>query len=415
MGKIIVQASDSLHGTICASGSKNASLPLMAACLLTEEECILHKVPKLRDTKVMSDIMEHMGADISRYKNTVKVMARSLTTFSPPYEEVTQLRGSFLLAGPLLARYGQVKISLPGGCHIGTRPVDLHLKGFAALGASVLQAHGSIEMEASHLQGGRVYLDVPSVGATENIMMAAVLAEGESSIENASVEPEVIDLASFLREMGADIEGEGTDTILIRGKEFLHGATHTVIPDRIEVGTFMVASALTHGDITINDVIPEHLNPTIAKLKEMGISIEEKESSIHVMGGTSAKAIHIKTMPYPGFPTDMQAAFMSLMSVSDGTSVIVETIYENRFMQAAELMRMGAQIRTEGQTAVIDGVAMLTGAKVNATDLRSGAALVLAGLVSKGDTEIGEIAHIERGYEGLVTKLQSLGARVEKK
>jgi len=415
LSKIYVAPSPFLKGTVRASGSKNASLPLMACCLLSEETSALEEIPKLRDIKAMSEILESMGVEVSRYKTNLKISPGNLQNCTPPYELVSQLRGSFLIAGPLLAKYGKVKISLPGGCRIGTRPVDLHLKGFAALGAKIEQVHGCIEASAKQLYGGRVYLDVPSVGATENIMMAGTLAKGNTTIENASIEPEVVDLAKCLKEMGALIEGEGTDTIVITGVDKLSGAHHTVIPDRIEIGTFMVASVLTKGDICIENVILDHLNPTTAKLKEMGVHIIEGENTIRVVADSEIKATNVKTMPFPGFPTDMQASFMALMSVVKGTSVIVETIYENRFMQAAELCRMGANIKTEGQTAVVEGVTALTGAKVNATDLRSGAALILAGLAGKGDTEIGEIAHIERGYDNIVGKLQGLGAKIEKK
>jgi UDP-N-acetylglucosamine 1-carboxyvinyltransferase len=415
MNKIIVASSPCLHGTVCASGSKNASLPILASALLSEEEIILEDIPKLKDIKAMCDILESIGAEISRYKNTVKITARQIDPLAPPYELVSQLRGSFLLAGPLLTRFGKVKISLPGGCRIGTRPVDLHLKGFALMGAEIEQGHGFVEANCSRLHGAKIYLDVPSVGATENIMMAATLAEGETIIENASVEPEVEDLAKCLQSMGAQIDGSGTDTITIRGVEKLAGARHKVIPDRIEIGTYMIAAALTRGNITVENVIHEHINPTTAKLKEMGIEIIEYENAIDIRAGEIMKATSVKTMPFPGFPTDMQAPFMSLMSVVPGTSMIVETIYENRFMHVAELNRMGANIKTEGRTAIVEGVSNLTGAKVNATDLRSGAALILAGLVGKGDTEIGEIGHIERGYYNIVEKLQGLGAKIEKK
>ncbi len=417
MNKIIVSSSPCLHGNVCASGSKNASLPLLASALLSEEESLLEDIPKLKDIKAMCDLLESIGAEVSRYKNTVKVKAKEIDPLAPPYELVSQLRGSFLLAGPLLARFGKVRISLPGGCRIGTRPVDLHLKGFGLMGAEIDQGHGYVEASCKKLCGTKIYLDVPSVGATENIMMAATLAEGETVIENASVEPEVEDLAKSLQSMGAKIEGAGTDTIIIQGCEKLHGARHRVIPDRIEIGTFMIAAALTKGDVTIENVICEHINPTTAKLKEMGIEIIEHENTIEVRPGPGdpLKATSVKTMPFPGFPTDMQAPFMSLMSVVPGTSMIVETIYENRFMHVAELNRMGAHIKTEGRTAIVEGVPNLTGAKVNATDLRSGAALILAGLVGKGDTEIGEIGHVERGYYNIVEKLQGLGAKIEKK
>ncbi len=318
------------------------------------------------------------------------------------------------LAGALLGRCGFAKLSLPGGCQIGSRPVDLHLKGFQSMGAKVKQEHGLVELQAKHLKGSLVYLDFPSVGATENIMLAAVLAKGQTVIENAAAEPEICDLAEFLREMGAEITGDGTDTITINGVKELHGAVHTVIPDRIEAGTFMAAAAITGGDILLEQVREEHLKPVLAKLAECNVKTESTETGLRVYRKGKLQPIQLKTMPFPGFPTDMQAIFMSLMAVAKGTSVITETVFENRFLHAGELQRMGADIKIDSRSAVIEGVEELTGAKVRATDLRAGAALLLSALAAKGETEISDIYHIERGYDRIEKKLRQLGASISR-
>jgi UDP-N-acetylglucosamine 1-carboxyvinyltransferase len=325
------------------------------------------------------------------------------------------MRASVLVMGPLLARMGVAKISLPGGCAIGSRPVDLHLKGFAAMGAEITQGHGYIEARVNgQLRGSKIYLDFPSVGATENIMMAAVLAEGQTIIENAAIEPEIVDLATYLTTMGADIKGAGTDTIKINGVDSLAGATHAVIPDRIEAGTFMVAAAITGGDVRIENVVADHLKPITAKLREAGVEVSEELSSLHIKSNGDIKPIDIKTHPYPGFPTDMQSQMTSLMTRAEGTSMVIETIFENRFMHLAELKRMGANVKIEGRSAIIEGRTQLTGAKVKATDLRAGAALILAGLTAEGVTEITDIEHIERGYVNIHDKLKELGANIER-
>lgn len=323
------------------------------------------------------------------------------------------MRASFLVMGPLLTKMGCAKIYLPGGCAIGSRPVDLHLKGFAAMGAEISQGHGYMDVKSNgKLIGSKIYLDFPSVGATENIMMAAVLADGQTIIENSATEPEIVDLANYLSMMGADVKGAGTDTIRIIGVSELRGKNYTVIPDRIEAGTFMIAAAITGGDVLIENVVPDHLKPVTAKLTEAGVEVSEEISSIRVKAGEKLKAIDIKTLPYSGFPTDMQAQMTSLMSKAEGTSVIIETIFENRFMHICELKRMGANIKIEGRTAIIEGMSKLTGAQVKASDLRAGAALILAGLASEGSTEISNIEHIDRGYDSIDTKLRELGSNI---
>jgi UDP-N-acetylglucosamine 1-carboxyvinyltransferase len=323
------------------------------------------------------------------------------------------MRASFLVMGPLLARKGHARISQPGGCAIGSRPIDLHLKGFEALGAKIEQGHGYIEAVAPHgLKGCDIYLDFPSVGATENLMMAAALAEGTTILENPAEEPEIVDLANYLNQMGARVRGAGTDTIRIEGVKHMHGSEHTTIPDRIEAGTYMIAAAMTGGDVVIENVLPEHQKPLVAKLREAGVTVEEDIDSVHVTCAGPLKALEVKTMPYPGFPTDMQAQIMAMLTVANGRSRITETVFENRFMHVVELNRMGGQITTEGRSAIIEGPAKLTGCQVRATDLRAGAAMVLAGLVAEGVTEVGDIYHIDRGYENLVQKLRSLGADI---
>ena len=416
MAKFIVKHSDPLHGTVTINGAKNAALPILAACLLTEEECDIWDVAPLKDVEAMLGILESLGAKVSyhREEQKVSVQAGKIRKFQGDPELAIKMRASFLIMGPLLARLGKARIPYPGGCQIGSRPVDLHLKGFAALGARIKQEYGYIDIRAKSLIGTKIYLDFPSVGATENIMMAAVKAQGETVIENAAAEPEICDLAAFLVKMGAKIEGAGTDTIHIEGVERLSGAGHKVIPDRIEAGTFMVAAAITKGDIYIENVIPEHLTPIIAKLAEAHVKSEMTEKGLHVYTEGKIVPIHLKTMPFPGFPTDLQAPFMSLMTVADGTSIVTETVFENRFMHAGEMQRMGADIKIDSRTAVVEGVKKLTGTQVKATDLRAGAALILSALAAEGDTEISDIYHVERGYYKIEEKLKNLGAEIEK-
>ncbi len=413
MAKIIVKKSNPLKGSVRIDGAKNAVLPIIAATLLAKGKSVLREVPNLKDVHVISDLLSHLGAEVEYKGTTLTVDATNLTTYDAPYELVRKMRASFLVMGPLLARFNQTKISMPGGCAIGTRPIDLHLKGFKALGANVVMDHGFVEAKTDRLTGSKLYLDFPSVGATENIMMAAVLAEGTTIIENAAEEPEIVDLANFLNEMGADVRGAGTNTIRIKGVKELKATEHDVIPDRIEAATFMVAAAMTKGDITIENIILEHLKPVTAKLREAGCEIIEMDNSIRVIGPKKLKAIDIKTLPHPGFPTDVQAQFMAMLTVANGTGVVIETVFENRFMHVAEFNRMGANIKIEGRTAVVEGVEELNGAKVNATDLRAGAALILCGLIAEGETEIGEIYHIQRGYVDIDKKITALGGNIE--
>lgn len=413
MAKIIVKKSNPLKGSVRIDGAKNAVLPIIAATLLAKGKSVLREVPNLKDVHVISDLLRHLGAEVEYKGTTLTVDATNLTTYDAPYELVRKMRASFLVMGPLLARFNQTRISMPGGCAIGTRPIDLHLKGFKALGAEVVMDHGFVEAKTDRLTGSKLYLDFPSVGATENIMMAAVLAEGTTIIENAAEEPEIVDLANFLNEMGADVRGAGTNTIRIKGVKELKATEHDVIPDRIEAATFMVAAAMTKGDITVENIILEHLKPVTAKLREAGCEIIEMDNSIRVIGPEKLKSIDIKTLPHPGFPTDVQAQFMAMLTVAKGTGVVIETVFENRFMHVAEFNRMGANIKIEGRTAVVEGVEELNGAKVNATDLRAGAALILCGLIAEGETEIGEIYHIQRGYVDIDKKITALGGNIE--
>ncbi len=417
LSKYIIHKSQPLKGAIRINGAKNSVLPIMAAALLTEGESIIEDVPPLNDVRIMSEIISLLGAQISFDENRriMKIGTERIIHNTPDYELVSKLRASFLVMGPLLARTGRAKTSLPGGCAIGTRPVDLHIKGFSAMGADITCSGGNVEAVVSgRLQGSRIYLDFPSVGATENLLMAAVLAKGQTLIENAASEPEVVDLATFLESMGADINGAGTDTIRVTGVESLSGTRHCIIPDRIEAGTFMTAAALTGGEITIENIVPEHLKPICAKLRESGVEISEELSSLKISAKEELKAVDIKTHPYPGFPTDMQAQMSSLLSVTCGTSMIVETIFENRFNHICELKRMGASIKIDGRSAVIEGMPHLSGAEVKACDLRAGAALVLAGMAAEGTTIVDETEHIDRGYVDLDKRLNSLGANIQK-
>ena len=386
MSKLIIHEARPLKGRVRVSGAKNSVLPIIAASLLADGRSVIEEVPHLNDVKIMCELVNSLGAstEFSDDRTRLEINCRSLLNTTAPYELVNRMRASFLVAGPLLARCGHVKISLPGGCAIGSRPVDLHLKGFAALGGSISQGHGYIEIRSGgRLKGGKVYLDFPSVGATENTMMAAVLAEGHTVIENAAIEPEVTDLATYLTSMGADIKGAGTDTIKINGVKELHPANHTIIPDRIEAGTFMVAAAISGGDIIIENVVPDHLKPVTAKLREAGVEISEELTSVRVRGDRICP-VDIKTHPYPGFPTDMQSQITSLLSVANGTSVVIETIFENRFMHVCELKRMGANIKVEGRSAIIEEAVSLRGAMVRATDLRYRAALIRVRVCAEG-------------------------------
>lgn len=416
MEKLIIHGGHELHGRVKISGAKNAVLPIIAATLLAQDKpCVLDEVPYLNDVCTIAEVLRQLGAkvDFNRQQHTLFIDSTVLKTVDAPYDLVRKMRASFVIMGPLLARYGKAKISMPGGCAIGTRPIDLHLKGFEALGAEIEIGHGFISATAPNgLKGTSIYLDFPSVGATENIIMAACMAEGQTILENAAQEPEIIDLANFLNIMGAKIRGAGTNVIKITGVPKLIGHNYTIIPDRIEAGTYMVAVAMTGGDIYIENAISEHLKPVIAKLNEAGVKIEEDIDGIRVSCNNRPKAIDIKTLPYPGFPTDMQAQFMAMLTIADGTGLVTETVFENRFMHVDELKRMGACIKVDGRTSIVEGVPSLNGCQVKATDLRAGAAMVLAGLVANGETEVSYIHHIDRGYDNLVEKLCGLGADI---
>jgi UDP-N-acetylglucosamine 1-carboxyvinyltransferase len=414
--RLLVQGGNKLQGRVRISGAKNAVLPIIAASILGTKKSALLEVPNLDDVQTICKVLECLGVKIDNtIPHTLKIDSSNIIGYEAPYELVTAMRASFLVMGALLARVGRAKISQPGGCAIGSRPIDIHLKGFEALGAKIEQGHGYIEASAPHgLVGTTIYMDFPSVGATENLIMAASMAKGTTIIENCAEEPEIVDLANYVNMMGGKVRGAGTPTIRIDGVTELTGGEHTVIPDRIEAGTFLVAGAIGQGDIVVENVLCEHMKPLIAKLREAGAFIEEGIDAVHVVGPKVLKGITVKTLPYPGFPTDMQAQMMVLMCIAQGQSEVTETVFENRFMHVDELVRMGANIRTSGRTAMIDGVKKLYGCQVRATDLRAGAAMVLAGLVADGTTEITDIFHIDRGYENIVQKFRQLGANIER-
>lgn len=419
MAKILVNNNGPLHGEVVISGAKNAVLPLLASTLLTSAECTVECVPNLADVNIMKKMLESYGARVDDSEpGVVKVEAKTISTVEGNPELVQEMRASTMAMGPLLARCGKCVMPMPGGCTIGKRPIDLHLKGFKALGATVREENDMVILETGPegLQGDVIYLDFPSVGATENILMAATLAHGTTIIENAAKEPEIIDLANQLNKMGAKIKSAGTDMIRVEGVEALSGAIHEVIPDRIEAGTFMLAAAITRGNVCIKNGIPGHVRPIIAKLKECGVTVDVTEDGIIVdaTGDRNLVATDIKTLPYPGFPTDIQSPFMAFLTTVDGESHVKETVFENRFMHVVELNRMGADIVTENREAIIPGGKALKGAKVRSTDLRAGAAMVLAGLYASGTTEVSEIYHIERGYDNFVSKFKSLGADIMK-
>ena len=414
MTKLIIEDKCALKGEVKVHSAKNAILPVIAASLLTPDTCVLDEVPYLDDVDIMEEVVRSIGAEAERTNSSLAIKAESISSCEATYELVRKMRASFLIMGPMLARIGKVKISLPGGCAIGTRPIDLHLKGFSLMGANITLGHGYIEAYAEKLKGETIYLDFPSVGATENLMMAACLADGTTTIENAAEEPEIVDLASFLSKMGAVIKGAGTDTIRIEGVKELKGTAHTAIPDRIEAGTYMVAAAATGGDVIVEGVVPEHLKPVTAKLKEMGAEVQEYERAIRVRAAGRLNSVDIKTMPYPGFPTDMQSQMMTAMCLAKGTSIATETVFENRFMHINELKLMGANIKVDGRSAIIEGCEKFSGAKVRATDLRAGAALVIAGLCTEGRTEINDVYHLDRGYIRIEEKLKKLGADIRR-
>lgn len=415
MEKILVQGSQPLSGEVKISGAKNAVLPIMAATLLANDKSILTNVPNLKDVATMAQVLHRLGANVELTQDgQLEVDTGTVSDFVAHYDLVKTMRASFLVFGSLLARFGMAKVALPGGCAIGSRPIDLHLKGFEELGGRVRVCQGYVEARVNNLKGAQIHLDFPSVGATENIMMAATLADGKTRIHNVACEPEVIELANFLNYMGARVFGAGGSVIEIEGVYELHGTNYEVIPDRIEAGTYMVAAAITRGEIEIKSCNLDHLEAVVTKLEEAGVEIEPQLDGARVRVQGDLKPINVKTRPYPGFPTDMQAQVMALMAVTPGSSIITETIFENRFMHVGELNRMGADIRIEGHSAIVKGVKYLSGVQVMATDLRASVALLLAGLVAEGQTEISHIYHLDRGYEHIEEKLANLGAKIQR-
>ncbi|MCP8617461.1 UDP-N-acetylglucosamine 1-carboxyvinyltransferase [Salirhabdus salicampi] len=414
MEKIIVSGGRQLKGTVKVEGAKNAVLPVIAASIMASEgKSVIHEVPALADVETISEVLRYMNVNVLSHDNTIVIDAARYLKTEAPFEYVRKMRASVLVLGPLLARYGHAKVALPGGCAIGSRPIDQHLKGFEAMGAKVNVGNGFVEVYTEErLKGARIYLDFPSVGATENIMMAAALAEGRTIIENCAREPEIVDLANFLTKMGANVVGAGTETIRIDGVDQLSGTEHVIIPDRIEAATFMVAAAITGGNVLVKNAEPDHLRSVIAKMEEMGVLIGEEADGLRVVGPEKLKPVDIKTLPYPGFPTDVQAQMMTLAMRAVGTSVITETVFENRFMHVEEFRRMNANVKIEGRSAIIEGPMELQGAEVSATDLRAGAALILAGLVAEGYTRVTELRHIDRGYVNLAEKLKGIGANI---
>ncbi|EOS8001050.1 UDP-N-acetylglucosamine 1-carboxyvinyltransferase [Enterococcus hirae] len=417
MEEIIVKGGKQLNGTVKIEGAKNAVLPILAASLLAEEgTTVLDNVPILSDVFTMNQVIRHLNVDVvfDEDNNQVTLDASRQLEIEAPYEYVSQMRASIVVMGPLLARNGHAKVAMPGGCAIGKRPIDLHLKGFQALGAKIIQKNGYIEAIADELIGNTIYLDFPSVGATQNIMMAAVKAKGTTIIENVAREPEIVDLANILNKMGANIYGAGTETMRIEGVDHLHAVKHAIVQDRIEAGTFMVAAAMTEGNVLIADAISEHNRPLISKLIEMGATITEEEAGIRVVGPKHILPTDVKTMPHPGFPTDMQAQMTAIQLVAEGTSMVTETVFENRFQHLEEMRRMNAHVKIDGNVAIMDGNHELQGAEVYATDLRAAAALVLAGLKANGITRVRNLKYLDRGYYQFHIKLQNLGADVER-
>ncbi len=416
MEKIIVRGGNRLEGTVRVEGAKNAVLPVLAATLLASEgKSVLKDVPELSDVYTINEVIRNLNTEVTFSNNTVIVDASKPLAEEAPFEYVRKMRASVLVMGSLLARNGKARVALPGGCAIGSRPIDQHLKGFEAMGAKVKVGNGFIEAEVEgRLKGAKVYLDFPSVGATENIMMAAALADGVTVLDNCAKEPEIVDLANYLNKMGAKVKGAGTATIRIEGVEKLYGTEHHIIPDRIEAGTFMVAAAITGGNVLVQGAVMEHLSSLVAKMEEMGITIKEEKDGLRVIGADIMKAVDIKTMPHPGFPTDMQSQMMALLLRANGTSMITETVFENRFMHVEEFRRMNADIKIDGRSVIISGGANLQGAEVAATDLRAAAALILSGLVADGVTRVTELKHLDRGYVNFHGKLAALGADIER-
>ncbi|WP_285007049.1 UDP-N-acetylglucosamine 1-carboxyvinyltransferase [Lactococcus garvieae] len=418
MDKIIVKGGNTrLKGTVEIEGAKNAVLPLLAATLLPSEgEIILRNVPILSDVYMMNNLVDHLGVDLefSEESKTVHAQAAAKVKTKAPYEFVSKMRASIVVMGPILARNGHARVSMPGGCSIGSRPIDLHLRGFELMGAEITQEAGYIEAKAEKLRGAHIYLDIPSVGATQNLMMAATLAEGTTTLENAAREPEIVDLANWLNKMGANVKGAGTDTIIIKGVEKMHGANHAVVQDRIEAGTFMVAAAMTQGDVLIKDAVREHNRPLISKLIEMGVEFVQEEEGLRVLGPETLKATNVKTLPHPGFPTDMQSQMTAAQAIAKGESTMIETVFENRFQHLEEMRRMGLTVDITRNTAIIQGTRKLQGAQVKSTDLRASAALILLGMVAQGQTTVRKLSHLDRGYYRFHEKLKSLGADIER-
>ena len=414
MEQYAIKGGNPLVGEVEIGGAKNAALAILAAAIMTDETVLIENVPDVRDTNVMMQAMESIGVVVNRVdRHTVKINASQVHDLVIEDDYIKKIRASYYLLGALLGKYSKAEVALPGGCNIGLRPIDQHIKGFRALGANVRIEHGLIITEADKLKGNHIYMDVVTVGATMNVMMAAVMAEGQTTIENAAKEPHVVDLANFLNSMGANIKGAGTDVIRIRGVAKLHGTEYGIIPDQIEAGTFMFAAAVTKGDVTVKNVIPKHLESISAKLLEIGCEIEESDDAVRVVAAKPLGHTHVKTLPYPGFPTDMQPQITVALGLSAGTSIVTESIFENRFKYVDELTCMGANIKVESNTAIIDGVSKYTGANITAPDLRAGAALVIAGLAADGITTVDDIKYIERGYEDFHLKLQSLGAQID--
>ncbi|WP_088070181.1 UDP-N-acetylglucosamine 1-carboxyvinyltransferase [Gottfriedia luciferensis] len=416
MDKIIVRGGKQLQGTVRVEGAKNAVLPVLAAALLASEgKNIIHDVPTLSDVYTINEVLRNLNTEVEFKNNTVTVDASKDLHVEAPFEYVRKMRASILVMGPLLARNGHARVALPGGCAIGSRPIEQHLKGFEAMGAQITVGNGFVEAKSNgRLKGAKIYLDFPSVGATENIMSAAALAQGTTVLENAAKEPEIVDLANFINAMGGKVRGAGTGTIRIEGVPTLFGTTHHIIPDRIEAGTFMVAAAITNGNVLIENAVPEHLSSVVAKMREMGVTIIEEEEGLRVIGTDNLKPVDIKTMPHPGFPTDMQSQMMALLLKASGTGMITETVFENRFMHVEEFRRMNANIKIEGRSTIIHGPNDLQGAEVAATDLRAAASLILAGLVVDGYTRVTELKHLDRGYVNFHEKLAALGADIER-
>ena len=415
MDQYVIKGGNPLVGEVEIGGAKNAALAILAAAIMTDETVLIENLPDVRDINVLLEAMQQIGAQTDRIdRHTVKINGSHIGDYSVDYEYIKKIRASYYLLGALLGKYKKAEVPLPGGCNIGSRPIDQHLKGFRAMGADVKIEYGSIMAEAKHLRGSHIYLDVVSVGATINIMMAASMAEGNTVIENAAKEPHVVDVANFLNSMGANIKGAGTDVIRIKGVEKLHSTEYSIIPDQIEAGTFMFAAAATRGDVTVKNVIPKHLEATTSKLLEIGCEIEELDDAVRVVCSKGLRSTNVKTLPYPGFPTDMQPQITATLALAKGSSIVTKSIFENRFKYVDELARMGANIKVEGNTAIIDGVERYTGARVSSPDLRAGAALVIAGLAADGITIVDDIHYIERGYERFDEKLRSLGAEMEK-